>query len=184
VRHQLLILNRGRKRAPNLRTMDRIIGGLCTLFMRPARILHSAIVLKPSTLLHLHTVLRKRKYRGLFSPRRRCRPGPNGSQKDLIEAIVALKRRYSRWGLSPHCFSRSRWLSACDMDKDVVHPPVILSEAKDQLFVVFDEKQQMFRSAQRANRGSGALLLLGIERCGERVSSVDADGLCAATNDD
>ena len=35
VRHQLLILNRGRKRAPNLRAADRIIAGLCTLLMRP-----------------------------------------------------------------------------------------------------------------------------------------------------
>jgi hypothetical protein len=52
VRHQLLILNRGRKRAPNLRPADRIIVGLCTLFVRPARLLRSAIVLKPSTLLH------------------------------------------------------------------------------------------------------------------------------------
>jgi hypothetical protein len=38
VRHQLLILNRGRQRAPNLRATDRIIAGLCTLFMRPARV--------------------------------------------------------------------------------------------------------------------------------------------------
>jgi YD repeat-containing protein len=37
VRHQLLILNRGRKRAPNLRATDRIIAGMCTLFMRPVR---------------------------------------------------------------------------------------------------------------------------------------------------
>src|SRR6266853_6851655 len=65
VKHQLRILNRGRKRAPNLRAADRIIAGLCTLFMRPARVLRSAIVLKPSTLLHLHSVLRKRKYRML-----------------------------------------------------------------------------------------------------------------------
>src|SRR5215469_651608 len=57
VRHQLLILNRGRKRAPNLRATDRIIAGLCTLFLRPARVLRSAIVLKSSTLLHLHSVL-------------------------------------------------------------------------------------------------------------------------------
>src|SRR6202165_1901831 len=66
VRHQLLILNRGRKRAPNLRTADRIIAGLCALFMRPARVLRSAIVLKPSTLLHFHHVLTRRKYRMLF----------------------------------------------------------------------------------------------------------------------
>ncbi len=55
VKHQLRILNRGRKRAPNLRAADRIIAALCTLFMRPARVLRSAIVLKPSTLLHLHS---------------------------------------------------------------------------------------------------------------------------------
>src|SRR5215467_8961986 len=72
VRHQLLILNRRRKRAPNLRATDRIIAGLCTVFIRPPRVLRSAIVLKPSTLLHFHSVLSKRKYRILFSPKRRC----------------------------------------------------------------------------------------------------------------
>jgi hypothetical protein len=94
----LLILNRGRKRAPNLRATDRIIAGLCMLFMRPARVLRSAIVLKPSTLLHLHSVLRQRKYRMLFSARHRRRPGPKGPNKDLIEAVVAMKRRNPRWG--------------------------------------------------------------------------------------
>jgi hypothetical protein len=39
MRHQIQILNRGRERAPNLRASDRIIAGLCTLLMRPARIL-------------------------------------------------------------------------------------------------------------------------------------------------
>ena len=75
VRHQLLILNRGRKRGPNLRATDRVIAGLCTLFMRPARVLRSAIVLKPSTLLRLHSVLRQRKYHMLFSPKHCRRPG-------------------------------------------------------------------------------------------------------------
>jgi hypothetical protein len=61
---------------------------LCTLFKRrsPARILRSAIVPKPSTLLHLHNVLVKRKYRMLFSPQRR-RPGPKGPNKELIDAV-------------------------------------------------------------------------------------------------
>jgi hypothetical protein len=35
IRHQLLILNRGRKRAPNLRPTDRLLSGLCTLLMAP-----------------------------------------------------------------------------------------------------------------------------------------------------
>src|SRR6266700_4093253 len=76
VRHQLLILNRGLKRAPNLHVFDRIIAGLCTLLLRPARVVRSAIVLKPSTFLHFRHVLVKRKYRLLFSPKRRSQPGP------------------------------------------------------------------------------------------------------------
>jgi hypothetical protein len=44
-------------RAPNLRSSDRIIAGLCTLMMRPARVLRSAIVLKTSTLLYFHKML-------------------------------------------------------------------------------------------------------------------------------
>src|SRR4051812_24332972 len=43
--------------------------------MRPARVLKSAIVLKPSSLLRFHKMLVERKYRALFSPtRRRRRP--------------------------------------------------------------------------------------------------------------
>jgi hypothetical protein len=45
VKHQLLILNRSRKRSPNLRPSDRVVAGLCTLFMRPGRLIRSAIVM-------------------------------------------------------------------------------------------------------------------------------------------
>jgi len=98
MRHQVLILNRGRKRAPNLRSSDRIIAGLCTLFMRQARVLRSAIVLKTSTLLHFHKILVKQKYRLLFSPKRVRRPGPKGPTKQLIDAVVEMKRRNPTWG--------------------------------------------------------------------------------------
>src|SRR6201982_462808 len=81
MRHQVLILNRGRKRAPNLRSSDRIIAGLCTLLMRPARVVRSAIVLKTSTLLHFHKMLVNQKYRLLFSPKRVRRPRPTGPPK-------------------------------------------------------------------------------------------------------
>src|ERR1700758_2962442 len=98
MRHQVLILNRGRKRAPNLRSSDRIIAGLCTLFIRPARVVRSAIVLKTSTLLHFHKMLVKQKYRLLFSPKRVRQPGPKGPEKELIEAVVGMKRRNRTWG--------------------------------------------------------------------------------------
>ena len=63
VKHQPLILNRSRKRSPNLRPSDRIVAGLCAVFIRPGRLIRSAIVFKPSTLLRLHRALIHRKYR-------------------------------------------------------------------------------------------------------------------------
>src|ERR1700686_3807726 len=119
VRHQLLILNRGRKRAPNLRAADRIIAGLCALFMRRVRVLRSAIVLKPSTLLHLHNVLRRRKYRMLFSPQCGRRRGPNGPKKELIDAVVEMKRRNPNWGC-PRIAQQIALAFAVSVDKDIV----------------------------------------------------------------
>ena len=54
IKQQLLILNRSRHRSPSLRPSDRLVAGLCALLIRPARLIRSAIVLKPSTLLSLH----------------------------------------------------------------------------------------------------------------------------------
>src|SRR6516225_2947692 len=119
VKHQLRILNRGRKRAPNLRAAERIIAGLCTLFMNPARVLRSAIVLKPSTLLHLHHVLEKRKYRMLFSSKRRRQPGPKGPNKELVQAVVELKRRNPTWGC-PRIAQQITLAFGVAIDKDVV----------------------------------------------------------------
>jgi putative transposase len=51
VKQQLLILNRCRERSPNFRPSDRILAGLCALLLRPGRLIRSAIVLQPSTLL-------------------------------------------------------------------------------------------------------------------------------------
>jgi hypothetical protein len=42
------------------------------------------MVLKPSTLLHFHHLLTKRKYRRLFSSKHGCRPGPKGPAKESI----------------------------------------------------------------------------------------------------
>ena len=82
MRHQVLILSRGRKRAPNLRSSDRIIACLCTLMMRPARVLRSAIVLKTSTLLHFHKMLIQQKYRVLFSPNESVGQVPKARRKN------------------------------------------------------------------------------------------------------
>jgi putative transposase len=119
VKHQLCILNRGRKRAPNLRAADRIIAGLCTLFMHPGRLLRVAVVLKPSTLLHLHHVLTKRKYRMLFSSKRGCQPGPKGPDRVLIDAVLEMKRRNPGWGC-PRIAQQIALSFGVEIDKDVV----------------------------------------------------------------
>ena len=119
VKHQLSILNRSRKRAPNLRALDRIITGLCTLLMCPARVIRSAIVLRPSTVFHLHRVLVKRKYRLLFSPKRRGKPGPRGPQKELVDAIVEMKRRNPTWGC-PRIAEQITLAFGLEINKDVV----------------------------------------------------------------
>ena len=90
VKQQLLILHRLRQRSPNLRTSDRLVAGLGALFICPARLIRSAIVLKPSTLLGLHRALRNRKYRLLFSSKHRPKPGPKEPNKELIEAVVQM----------------------------------------------------------------------------------------------
>ena len=119
IRHQQLILDRGRQRAPNLRASDRLAAGLLSLSMIRARILRSAIVLKPSTLLHLHNLLRKRKYRLLFSPKSGPRPGPKGPNKEIIDAVVAMKRRNPSWGC-PRIAQQMALALGVEIDKDVV----------------------------------------------------------------
>lgn len=93
LKHQLLVLNRSRERAPNLQPIDRVIAGLCAELLRPTRLLRSAIVLKPSTIMAFHRALVKRKYRWLFTPKQRRKPGLKGPAPALIAAIVDTIRR-------------------------------------------------------------------------------------------
>ena len=97
-KHQLLIVNRSRRRSPNLRIQDRLIAGFCSLWIKPRRFRRIAILFKRSTLLSFHRALVQRKYRILFSPRRRTRPGPKGPAADLIRAVVEMKERNPTWG--------------------------------------------------------------------------------------
>jgi putative transposase len=119
IKHQLLILNRSRQRAPNLRLSDRLVAGWCALFIQPSRLIRSALVLKPSTLLRLHQIMTKRKYRLLFSPKGRPKPGPKGPSKELIDAIVATKQRNPFWGC-PRIAQQITWAFGVPVDKDVV----------------------------------------------------------------
>ena len=119
LKHQLLISNRSRQRAPNLTTVDRFLIALTTLFVSPRRTKLGALI-KPATLFKFHKALVDRKYRLLFSSRYRCRkPGPKGPSAELIAAIIELKRCNPRFG----CVRIAQQIShafGVDIDKDVV----------------------------------------------------------------
>ena len=119
VKHQLLIINRSRERAPLLLPTDRLIVGLCAILMRPTRLLRSAIVLKPSTILNFHRTLVKRKYRLLFTPKSRGKPGPIGPSPELVSAIVEIKRINPSFGYQ-RIADQISLVFGTELDKDVV----------------------------------------------------------------
>ena len=193
VKQQLLILNRSRHRAPNLCASDRILAGVCALFMRPARVIRSAIVLRPSTILEFHRALRTRKYRWLFSPTRR-RTGPQGPSNALVDAIVDMKRRNPRWGC-PRIAQQIALAFAVDIDKDVVRRVLathdrpaphsggpswltFLGHAKDSLWSI-----DLFRCESAILRSHWGLVVMDhytrrIVGFGIQAGTVDGRALC------
>ena len=197
VKQQLLILNRSRHRAPNLCASDRILAGVCALFMRPARVIRSAIVLRPSTILEFHRALRTRKYRWLFSPTRR-RTGPQGPSNALVDAIVDMKRRNPRWGC-PRIAQQIALAFAVDIDKDVVRRVLathsrpaphsggpswltFLGHAKDSLWSI-----DLFRCESAILRSHWVLVVMDqytrrIVGFGIQAGTVDGRALCRMFN--
>jgi transposase InsO family protein len=121
LKQQLIVLRRGRGRAPNLKQSDRLLFGFASLFLTPARIRRVAIAFRPSTLLAFHRALVRRKYRLLFSARQRPKkPGPKGPNDALIRAIVELKSRNPRFGC-PRIARIVAQTFGIDIDRNVVH---------------------------------------------------------------
>jgi putative transposase len=118
-KHQLLIVNRSRQRAPNLRIMDRIVAGLCSLWIRPSSLRRVAIVFKPSTFLGFHRAMVQCKYRLLFSPKQKRKPGPKGPSAELIRAVIDMKERNPSWG-SPQIADQINLAFGTSINKDVV----------------------------------------------------------------
>ena len=92
--------------------------GFWTLFLSPRHIARSAIIIEPSTLLRFHTALKKRKYQLLFSTGSR-KPGPKGPSKEVIHAIVEMKKRNPRFGC-PRIAQQINLAFGLDIDKDTV----------------------------------------------------------------
>ena len=119
MKQQLLIIHRSRRRAPNLTALDRFMLGFWSLFLSPRHLQRAAVIIRQSTLLKFHRLLKQRKYRQLYSSSRKGKPGPKGPSPELIQAIVALKRRNPRFGC-PRIAQQINKAFGTDIDKDVV----------------------------------------------------------------
>jgi putative transposase len=119
LKQQLLILQRSRRRAPNLGAADRFLLGFCSQFLSPRRLIRTAIILKPATLLRFHRGFMDFKYRFLYSSSPKKKPGPKGPAPELIRAICELKRRTPRFGC-PKIAQHLGKTFGIDIDKDVV----------------------------------------------------------------
>jgi hypothetical protein len=119
IKQQLLIINRSRRRAPHLTVLDRFLLGFWSLFLSPRHIQRAAVMIRPSTLLKFHRLLKQRKYRLLHSSVRRGKPELKGPSPELIQAIVECKRRNPRFGC-PRIAQQINKAFGTDLDKDVV----------------------------------------------------------------
>ncbi|MGC1951678.1 MAG: integrase core domain-containing protein [Gammaproteobacteria bacterium] len=119
MQQQLLIMNRARRRAPNLTALDRFLLGFWSLLLSPRHIQRAGVIIRPSTLLKFHRLLKQRKYRLLYSAGRRGKPGPKGPSPELIQAIVELKQRNPRFGC-PRIAQQINKAFGTTIDKDVV----------------------------------------------------------------
>jgi putative transposase len=198
LKHQLLLLNRSRHRSPNLSAWDRILAGLMALLVRPTRLLRSAIVLKPSTLLGLHQAMSKRKYWVLFSPNRHRKPGPKGPSTELIHAVVEMKQRNPNWGC-PRIAQQIALAFNIQIDKDVVrrilahhYLPVLDSDGPSWLTFLGHMKDSLwsmdlFRCESATLRTHWVLVVM--DQCTRRIigfgvhaGTVDGIALCRMFN--
>jgi putative transposase len=191
LKHQLLIVNRSRHRSPNLPSSDRILAGLLALLVRPTRLLRSAIVLKPSTLLALHKAMSKQKYRMLFSPNRRR--GPKGPSAELVRAVVETKQRNPNCGC-PRIAQQIALAFHIQIDKDVVrrilarhYRPGQDSDGPSWLTFLGHMKDSLFRCESATLRSHWVLVVMDqytrrIIGFGVHAGKVDGVALCRMFN--
>ncbi len=119
MKRQLLVIDRSRRRAPNLSALDQFLFRFWSLFLDPHRIQRAAVIIRPSTLLKFHSLLKQRTYRLLYSTGRKGKPGPKGPSRELIQAIVAMKQRNPRFGC-PRIAQQINKAFGVEIDKDAV----------------------------------------------------------------
>ena len=105
IKHQLLILNRSRRRAPNLRVVDRLIAGVCSLWIKPSRLQRVVIAFKPSTLLSFHRALVGAKISASVFIKAENQARSERSDSELDPCCSRNETAQSDLGMSSHCRS-------------------------------------------------------------------------------
>jgi len=148
--------------------------------------------------LRLHQALKKRKYRLLFSPKVRKKPGPKGPNHEVIAAVVDMKRRNPSWGC-PRIAQQIASAFAIPINKDVLrrilavrYQPTadsagpswltVLGHAKDSLWSL-----DLFRCESAVLRTHWVLVVMDqwtrrIVGFGVHRGVVDGVGLCRMFN--
>jgi transposase InsO family protein len=198
LKQQLLVLQRSRRRAPNLRPADRFLFGFCSQLLSPRRLIRTAIILKPATLLRLHRGFKDFKYRFLYSSSPKKKPGPKGPSPELIRAICELKGRNPRFGC-PKIAQHLAKTFGIDIDKDVVRRVLaahyrpegrdngpswltLLGHSKDSLWSL-----DLFRTESILLRSHWVLVVLDqftrrIVGFGVQAEAIDGPALCRMFN--
>jgi putative transposase len=99
VKQQLLILNRSRKRSPNLRVSERLVAGLCALLMRPGR-RSGPRSSKTVNALAAPSLADKTEISPAVLARGTEEAGPEGTTQEEMAAVVEMKRRNPTWGFA------------------------------------------------------------------------------------
>jgi putative transposase len=98
MKHQLIVMNRVRKRSPALVTSDRFLFGLLATLIGERRLQKVAVIIKLATILAFHKALVKRKYSKLYSNKAKKIPGKKAQDQALIDLVVEMKRRNPYFG--------------------------------------------------------------------------------------
>lgn len=118
LKHQLLVLNRNQKRT-TLQTEDRFTLGWCAENLSLNRLAKVAITIKPATILRFHRLLAAKKYQELYSAKQKRKPGPKGPSREVVNAVLEMKRRNPRFG-APRITEQINLAFGLNINKDVV----------------------------------------------------------------
>ena len=119
MKQQLLVINRSRRRAPNLSALDRFLFGFWSLFLDTRRIQRAAVILQAIDALEISRHPQEAKVSTAVFIWQKRKARPQGSITGTHQAIVELKRRNARFGCRRIAQQINKAFGV-NIDKDVV----------------------------------------------------------------